>query len=63
MDFICLQWLATGLLSGRNNGLLRCYVGFSIRAKTGFSYDSRQLGASKKTPRLRGLTQKYYESG
>ena len=38
MNFICLQWLATGILSGRNNGLLRCYVGFSIRAKTGFSH-------------------------
>ena len=38
MDFICLQWLAAGILFGRNNGLLRCYVGFCIRAKTGFSY-------------------------
>ena len=38
MDFICLQWLAAGILSGRNNGLLSCYVEFTVRAKTGFSY-------------------------
>ena len=43
MNFICLQWLAAGILSGRNNGLLSCYVGFSIRAKTGFSYDFFEL--------------------
>ena len=35
MDFICLQWLAVGILSGRNNGLLSCYVEFTVRAKTG----------------------------
>ena len=38
MDFICLQWLAAGILSGRNNGPLSCYIEFCIRAKTGFSY-------------------------
>ena len=37
MDFICLQWLAARILSGRNIGAFRCYVEFSIRAKTGFS--------------------------
>ena len=30
--------VTAGILSGRNNGLLSCYVEFSIRAKTGFSY-------------------------
>ena len=38
MDFIPLQGLPTGILSGRNKGLLSCYVGFCIRAKTEFSY-------------------------
>ena len=40
MNFIRLQGLAAGTVSGRNNGLLRCYVEFPIRAKTGFSYIS-----------------------
>ena len=43
MDFICLQWLAAGILSVRNNGLLSCYIEFFIRAKTGFSYGSHCL--------------------
>ena len=38
MNFIRLHGLAAGTVSGRNNGLLRCYVEFGIRAKTGFSY-------------------------
>ena len=37
MDFIRLQWLAAGTVSGRNNGLLSCYVEFCIQAKTEFS--------------------------
>ena len=39
MNFIRLQGLAAGTVSGRNNGLLRCYVEFPIQAKIGFSYD------------------------
>ena len=38
MDFICLQWLAAGILSVRNNGAFRCYVEFTVRTKTEFSY-------------------------
>ena len=38
MDFIRPQWLAAGILPGRNNGGFRCYVEFCIRAKTEFSY-------------------------
>ena len=38
MNFIRLQGLAAGTVSGRNNGLLRCYVEFGVRPKTGFSY-------------------------
>ena len=38
MNFIRLQGLAAGIISGRNNGLPRCYVEFGVRAKTGFSY-------------------------
>ena len=37
MNFIRLQGLAAGTVSGRNNGLVRCYVEFGVRAKTGFS--------------------------
>ena len=43
MDFICLQWLAAGILSGRNNGAFRCYVEFTVRAKTEFSNDIKKL--------------------
>ena len=46
MDFICLQWLAAGILSGRNNGLLRWSMEFGTRPKTEFScicHKSRQL--------------------
>ena len=38
MNFIRLQGLAAGTVSGRNNGWPRCYVEFPIRVKTGFSY-------------------------
>ena len=38
MNFIRLQGLAAGTVSGRNNGLLSCYVEFPVRAKTGFSF-------------------------
>ena len=38
MNFIRLQGLAAGTVSGRNNGRPRCYVEFGVRAKTGFSY-------------------------
>ena len=37
MNFIRLQGLAAGTVSGRNNGLLRCYVAFGVRPKPGFS--------------------------
>ncbi len=39
MNFNPLRGLPAGTLSGRNNGLLRCYIGFCIRAKTEFSYE------------------------
>ena len=38
INFIRLQGLAAGTVSGRNNGLPCCYVEFAVRAKTGFSY-------------------------
>ena len=38
MNFIRLQGLAAETVSGRNNGLLSCYVEFGVHAKTGFSY-------------------------
>ena len=37
MNFIRLQGLAAGTVSGRNNGRPRCYVEFGVRAKPGFS--------------------------
>ena len=38
MNFIRLQGLAAGTVSGRNNGLLRWSMEFEVRPKTGFSY-------------------------
>ena len=40
MNFIRLQGLAAGIVSGRNNGLLSCYMELPVRAKTKFSYTS-----------------------
>ena len=37
MNFIRLRGLPAGILSGRNNELLRCYMEFGVRAKTKFS--------------------------
>ena len=38
INFIRLRRLAAEMVSGRNNGLDRCYVEFGVRAKTEISY-------------------------
>ena len=39
MNFIRLQGLAAGIVSGQNKSWCRCYVEFDTRAKTEFSYE------------------------